>query len=156
MSTLQVNELLCFLTVQFKKMDRENLISTLIDSYVYREALDAKNILISECEKASISDSIKDYTKSRPEGKAGAIKRLITDAVDIWTVIDQKLVGKISCQFVAANPNRLPHTNVEQFSLQFLIASIEKLHEKIDNQDKKIQQQQRQKKAQWLFRDFYP
>ena len=139
MSTLQVNELLCFLTVQFDKIDRENLISTLIDSYVYREALEAKNILISECDKASISDSIKEYTKARVEGKAGALKRVITDAVNIWTVIDRELVGKISCQFVAANPNRLPSANVEKFSLQFLIASIEKLHEKIDNQDKQIQ-----------------
>ena len=139
MSTLQINELLCFLTVQFDKIDRENLISLLVDSYVFREALEAKTILISECEKASISESIKDYCTTRVKGKSGALNRVITDVVDIWTVIDKKLVGKISCQFVAANPNRLPHTNVEKCNLQFLIASIEKLHEKVDNQDKQIE-----------------
>ena len=139
MATLHINEFLCFLTVQFDKIDRENLISTLVDSYVFREALEAKNLLITECEKALISDKIKDFAIKRIEGKAGALKRVVTDAVDIWTTIDRELVGKISLQFVAANPNRLPNTNVEKFNLQFLIASIEKLHEKVDNQDKQIE-----------------
>ena len=135
MAKLHINEFLCFLTVQFKKLDRENLIIALLDAYVYREALEAKNTLIAECKKVSITDSIEEFTIKRVEGKAGALKCVVTDAVDIWTVVDQEKVGKLPVQFVAANPNRLPASNVEKFSLQFLVASIVKLQEQVQNQD---------------------
>ena len=51
MEPLHINEFLCFMTAQFNKLDREHLISMLVDSYVLREAVEAKNTLIAECEK---------------------------------------------------------------------------------------------------------
>ena len=91
MASLLVNELLCFLTVQYDKMDRENLITSLLEFYSYREAIEAKNLLVSECEKVSIVESIKEFTVKRVEGKSGALRRVITDAVDIWSVIDREI-----------------------------------------------------------------
>ena len=83
MEPLLINEFLCFMTAQFNKLDRENLISVLQDSFVLREAVEAKNILLAECAKISIVDSIKNFSIKRVEGKAGALLRVITDAVDI-------------------------------------------------------------------------
>ena len=138
MTTLIINEFLCFLTAQFDKIDRENLISTLGDFYSYREALEAKNLLVTECEKASLGDSIKDFSGKRVEGKAGALRRVITDIVNIWTSVDRENAGNIGVDFVAANPNRLPNVNAEKFSLQFLIAEIKKLNEKVEKQSDEI------------------
>ena len=123
---LHINEFLCFLTVQFDKLDRENLISALGDFYSFREALEAKNVLVAECEKASIVDSIKEYSVKRIEGRAGSLRRVVTDTVDIWSVVDCERVGKLDVEFVAANPNRLPGVNLEKFNVQFLIATIQK------------------------------
>ena len=135
MLPLQINELLCFLTQQFKKIERDNLISTLIDAYTFREALEAKTTLVSECNKISVVDSIKDFSLKRQEGKSGALRRVITDTVDIWTVVDQEKAGELLVQFVAANPNRLPNANVEKFNVQYLIAAVLKLQEKVEGQD---------------------
>ena len=134
MATLVVNELLCFLSVQYDKMDRENLVTSLLEFYSYREAIDAKNLLVSECEKVSIVDSIKEFSVKRVDGKSGALCRVITDAVDIWSVIDHEKAGEIGVKFVAANPNCILGVNAEKFSLQFLISEIKKLHKTVDNQ----------------------
>ena len=107
----------------------------LVESYTFRAALEAKNILITECEKVSIVDSIGDFTVKRQDGKSGALRRVITDTVDIWTVIDREKKGELLVKFVAADPNQLPSANVDKFSLQFLVAAIAKLQEKIDVQD---------------------
>ena len=138
MPPLHINEYLCFLTVQFDKLDRENLISTLVEFYSYREALDAKNTLVSECEKASLNDSIKEFSLKRVEGKSRALRRVVTNAFDIWTVVDREKAGELSVNFVAANPNRLPSVNAEKFNLQFLITSIVKLQETVSNQDSSL------------------
>ena len=135
MEPLHINEFLCFLTVQLGKIDRENLITILVDKYGYREALEAKETLISECKKVQISDAIKDFTIKRIEGKAGALKRVVTDAVDIWTYIDREKASEFPVQFVAANPNRIPNASADKFNLQFLVTSILKLQEKVDSQD---------------------
>ena len=131
MVPLLVNEFLCFLTVQFDKINRENLISTLVEYYTFSQALEAKTVLTTECKNISITDSINKFTVKRMIGKAGALERVVTDVVDIWTVVDQEKAGKLAVQFVAANPNHLPNANLEKFSLQFLISSIEKLQEKV-------------------------
>ena len=138
MAPLHINEFLCFLTVQFDKLDRENLISILVDSYVLGEAIEAKNTLIAECEKISIKDSIKDFSKPRVKGKADALRRVVTDAVDIWTFIDQEKAGVFPVQFVAANPNRIPNASADKFNLHFLVTSILKLQEKVESQDESL------------------
>ena len=84
MVPLHINKFLCFLTVQFDKIDRENLIAVLVDSYVFCQALEAKN-------------SIKEFTKTRQEAKsAAALRRVVTDAVDIWSVVDRENCGTTS------------------------------------------------------------
>ena len=128
MSTTVTNEFLCFLSIQFDKLDRENLISTLGDFYSFREALEAKNILIAECEKVGIVDSIKDFSVKRIEGRAGALRRVVIDAVDVWTVVDCEKAGKLSVTFVAENVNRLPGVNIEKFNVQSLFAAIVKAY----------------------------
>ena len=110
------------------------MIVALQDGFVYSKVVEAKDILIAECKKASISDSIKEYDIKRMAGKSGALNRVVSDAVDIWTVIDRELKGEISVQFVAANPNHLPNVNLEKFNVQFLISTIEKLHETVESQ----------------------
>ena len=140
MATLVINEFLCCLLAQFNKIARDNLISMLHDFYGYRAALEAKNILISECEKLSVSDSISEFSIKRIGGKSGALLRVITDAIDIWTVVDREKKGEWLVQFVAADPNQLPRVNIEKISLQFLLAAIVKLQEKVDDQDGVLRQ----------------
>ena len=79
MAPLLINEFLCFLSSNFDKLRRENLLTTLHDFYGFREASDAKNVLILECRNVSISDSIEEFTGKRVEGKSGALRRVITD-----------------------------------------------------------------------------
>ena len=112
--------------------NRENLIATLVDNYVYSEALDAKDTLTKQCELLKISESVKDFAIKRVPGKKDALRRVVTDAVDIWTVIDRDLKGEIGVQFVAANPNRIPSSNIEKFNVQFLVTAIAKLQEKVE------------------------
>ena len=109
-------------------LDRENLIAVLADSYVFRQALEAKNFLIDECTKLSLSDSIKEFTKTPQEAKsAAALRRVVTDAVDIWSVVDREKAGKFPVKFVAANPNHLPNVKLKKFNVQFLKTSIQKI-----------------------------
>ena len=131
MSSLHITELLCFLTVNFDNLHRENLLSTLHDFYGFREASEAKSVIIAECKKIPINDSIQEFTIKRVEGKSGALRRVISDVVDIWTVIDREKKGELSVQFVAVDPNRLPGVNVEKINAQFLTASIIKLQEQV-------------------------
>ena len=135
MASLRINEFLCFLSVQFNKMTRDNLISVLLDSYGYLAASEAKTVLIAECKNVSICDSIAEFTIKRIKGKSGSLNRVITDAVDIWTVVDRERKGELAVTFVAADPNQLPAANADKFSLQFLVAAIAKLQEKVEAQD---------------------
>ena len=133
MAQVHINEFLCFLSVQFDNFGKENLITTLVESYVFNEALEAKNYLITKCNELNIGDSITEFTKTRIPGRSGALIRVVTDAVDIWTVIDRLLKGEIGVQFVAADPNRIPSANVEKFNVQHLIVAITKLQEQVQN-----------------------
>ena len=119
------------MTAQFNKLDRKNLISILVDSYVLRETVEAKNTLITECAKISIVDSIKDFIIKRIEGKAGALGRVVADSVNIWTYVDHENAVVFPVQFVAAKPNRMPNASADKFNLQFLFTSILKLQEKV-------------------------
>ena len=112
MSNLLINELLCFLSVNFDNIHRENLLTALHDFYGIREASEAKSVIITECKNVSITDSIQEFTVKRVEGKSGALRRVITDIVDIWTVVDREKKGELNVQFVAADPNRLPGVGV--------------------------------------------
>ena len=122
MSIYTVNELLCFLSTQFDKLDRTNINSVLVDFYKRDEIIKAKDILISECQKVNVSDQISESKKSRH--KPNVEQKHIKDILDIWTVIDNEIGGNLNTKFVASNPNRNPSVNADRYNLKYLISSI--------------------------------
>ena len=54
MEPFSVNEVMCFVSTQFDKLNRENLYSTLIEFYSRDELIAAKQVLISICEKNNV------------------------------------------------------------------------------------------------------
>ena len=127
MSRYTVNELLCFATSQFDKLDRNVLNSTLIDFYSQQEIFDAKQILLAECDKLSLNADINESRKKRIGQNVE--QKLLKDILDIWQVIDSEKGGNLETVFVASNPMRLPSMNAENCNLQFLVSSILKLQE---------------------------
>ena len=126
-----INELLCFLSTQFDKLDRKNITSILSEFYSLTEAVNAKEILVEECELLQISNDISQFKKPRKNGNESAISKIIKDIIDIWVVIDTTKTGVTSRQFVAGDPNRLPQVNAEKYNLKFLISAILCLQEQV-------------------------
>ena len=123
-----INECLCFISNQYDKLNRENLTSA-ADFFSQRELSEAKDLLIVEFEKVSDAALIQNFKIKRRENHAGAKGKILKDLLDIWEVVDATLGGKLGVAFAAADPNRLPSVNAEQFNLQFLIGAICKLQE---------------------------
>ena len=65
MSQFTVNELLCFASFQFNKLNRGALNSLLLDFYYKEEIVEAKQILLAECEKTNLSSDISEFKKNR-------------------------------------------------------------------------------------------
>ena len=82
MANLMVNELLCFLSHQFDKLDRSNLNAVLLEFYTREEVVTAKRILIAECEKDNVSNAINDSKKNRIGSNVE--QKVIQDLIDIW------------------------------------------------------------------------
>ena len=97
MSRYTVNELLCFATSQFDKLDRNVLNSTLIDFYSQQEIFDAKQILLAECDKLSLNADINESRKKRIGQNVE--QKLLKDILDIWQVIDRINAGKLGAQY---------------------------------------------------------
>jgi hypothetical protein len=133
---LVVNELLCFLsTHSHGNLDRENLFSTLWEFYTINEATDAKEILINECEKLTITDSIKEFTAKRQTSKPQiGLQKIVNNILDIWFTIDKEKGGLTTIKFVASGLNRIPSVSTDKFNLKFLISSILKLQEQVTSQ----------------------
>ena len=127
MGSYTVNEILCFVSSQFDKLHRQNLNSILLEFYTKDELVTAKQILVSFCEKSSVSDAINPSKKSRIGSNVES--KLVKDIIDIWEIVDSERGGQLQTQFVAADPTRLPSVNAEKFNLKFLISSILKLQE---------------------------
>ena len=134
---LFINECLCFVINQYDKLNKVNLTSAL-DFFSLKEVLDAKDILILEFEKIGDSTLIKNFKTKRRENAAGAKAKIVQDILDIWEVVDRTLGGKLSVTFVAADPNRLPSVNADQFNLQFLIGAISKLQDAVKGQEETL------------------
>ena len=77
----------------------------LVDAYGFRAASEAKTVLISECNKVSIIDSIAEFSIKLLDGRFGSLRRVIGDTVDIWTVVDRERKGELAVTFVADVPN---------------------------------------------------
>ena len=65
MANFVKNEFLCFLVTNYDKLDKDSLISTSSEFYNPDELIAAKQLLIDECEKLALSDSILEYKKRR-------------------------------------------------------------------------------------------
>ena len=65
MDKYTVNEVLCFVSSQFDQLNRENLLSTIIEFYKREELSAAKQLLLTQCEKENLSHLINDYKKNR-------------------------------------------------------------------------------------------
>ena len=62
MEPFSVHEVMCFVSTQFDKLNRENLYSTLIEFYSCDELIAAKQVLISICQK-NVSNAINSSKK---------------------------------------------------------------------------------------------
>ena len=63
MADMVVNELLCFLAFYGDKLDRNSLFSVISEFYTHNEAVDAKKLLISECETLRLTNAITNFKK---------------------------------------------------------------------------------------------
>jgi hypothetical protein len=81
-----------------------------------------------------ISDSIIEFKTRRQENKQGSLQKVLKDILDIWTVVDREKGGKLHVQFVAGNPHKLPTGNVDKFNFKYLVASLTKLQDQLDDQ----------------------
>ena len=68
--------------------------------------MEAKKILLSECEKINLSSDISEFKKNRIG--ANAEQKHLKDILDIIVAIDFEKGGNLDTIFVAANPNRIP------------------------------------------------
>ena len=123
-----VNELLCFTSVQYDKLDRTNLNSILLDFYSREEVIFAKNVLLAECEKVNLSGAINEFKKNRIG--ANVEQKVVKDILDIWEVVDTEKGGKLETEFVASDVNRLPSADANKFTIQFLVSKIVQLEER--------------------------
>ena len=114
MAESRINELLCFLSFYYDKLDRTSLFSVLTDFYSHQEAVSAKQLLIAECEFLGISDEIADFKKKRLNTKGDALLKVTKDILDIWQAIDSKKGGITNSIFVASDPSRLPSIEAEK------------------------------------------
>ena len=140
MGNLQINELLCFLSTQYDKLDRTNLNTIILEFYSREEVICAKNTLISACDHNGISNQISECKKNRIG--TNVEQKVVKDILDIWSVIDVEKGSSFGVEFVAQNPNRLPSVNAEKYNLKFLISSILKLQQQQQQQQLQSTQQQ--------------
>ena len=137
MDKYTVNEVLCFVSSQFDQLNRENLLSTIIEFYKREELSAAKQLLLTQCEKENLSHLINDYKKNRIGSNVE--QRTAKDILDIWEVVDHEKGGSLNTEFVAADPNRLPSVNADKYNLKFLISIILKLQEESELQKSQLE-----------------
>ena len=134
MSGHTVNELLCFATNFFDKLDREVLYATLLDFYQRDQIKEAKQILLTVCDKNLLASEIPSESRTNRIG-LNSEQRSLNDILDIWGIVDSQKGGNLDTIFVAADPTRLPGVvNANDCNLKFLFASISKLQQQSDLQ----------------------
>ena len=97
------NELLFYVTDQYDKTTRQALETFLLDNFTPEDALAAKTVLITECDKVGISDEISEAKRRRQ--KKNILQKVIKDILDIWDVVDRVKGGQLLCQFISTGDN---------------------------------------------------
>ena len=108
MANLVASNFIYFLSTHYNNENRDSLISTISEFYLPDELITAKQILIEECEKLGISESIAKFKKRRQLLQGDGIQKVIKDLIDIWSVIDLQKAGNTISTFVIDDPKRLP------------------------------------------------
>ena len=122
---MKINELLCFLTFYGDKLDRTSLLSAISGFYTHEEAVAAKQLLIQECDKLGLSNSITEFKKKRLNTtKEDALPKVTKDILDIWEVIDCQRGGVTESVFLAADPSRLPSVEAEKVDVNGLATVV--------------------------------
>lgn len=138
MGSYVVNELLCFFTTRFNKLDREQLSKSIIDHYAFREIVAAKALLISEVENINVTSSIDHLKSKHRESSQNALPTTVKELCELWHIVDTEAAGKLNVTFVAADLNRVPSVHPEKYDLNFLIATILSLKEQLTQQKSQL------------------
>ena len=109
MSHLVISNLLCFLSSQYDKADEESIFSTISEFYSFEESIEAKQLLVNECDKLGLLNLIDELRKPRQNGVEN--RKVVNDILDIWNVIEYQTAGQTLSTFVAVDPKRLPPAN---------------------------------------------
>ena len=91
------------------KTTRQALETFLIDNFTQEDALAAKIVLITECDRVGISDDITESKRGRQ--KRNILQKVIKDILDIWEVVDRLKGGQLLCHFTATGNNGLDTHN---------------------------------------------
>ena len=93
MSTITVDNLLHFVATNFDTFDRQKIDSLLVDFYTIDELVASKLLLVAECKKIHITDSILENKKRR-----------------LFTKSEIEKGGLFQTTFVGTDPPRLPQS----------------------------------------------
>ena len=117
MANLQINEILCFISVQSDKLPTDFLHKIIQDFYSIDEVTKAKSALLAEFDKVLDPEIIKEQRKNRLNGKTSAKEKIVRDILEIWQIIDQHNADALNVIFVASDVNPIPSVNADKFNL---------------------------------------
>ena len=129
MSHLVISNLLCFLSSQYDKADEESIFSTISEFYSFEESIEAKQLLVNECDKLGLLNLIDELRKPRQNGVEN--RKVVNDILDIWNVIEYQTAGQTLSTFVAVDPNRLPPSDNLSKSHHLIISIISDLQKQV-------------------------
>ena len=116
MTSNTVDNLLYFVSESFDNLDRRHINNLIVDFYKLDELIAAKTLLISECERIGISDSISEFKKKRhnTRSEGDTKQKLSKDILDIWTAADVQKGGQFLTTFTCTDPPRIPSQQPSQ------------------------------------------
>ena len=126
MANVVINGLLNFLSIQYDRLDRESLFSSIRECYSLKDALCAKEILIEECKKLDLSESISNSRKRRNNPNGDGHSRVVHDIIDIWKIIDHQKVGVTISTFTSADLSKANESEINLHDLFELISHMQK------------------------------
>ena len=77
----------------------------MIENFTVEDAIAAKTLLITKCDKVGISDEISESKKGRQ--KKNILQKVIKDILDIWDVVDRLKGGQLLCNFICESDDVL-------------------------------------------------
>ena len=131
MAKLIASNCIFFLSSHYDNDNKNSLVSIISEFYLPEEIISTKTILIDECEKLGISNSIAKFKPTRQLTKGDGIQKVIRDIIDIWCVIDVQKGGKTISTYVVDDPKRLPAVDNNSQNFHHLFTLISHLQKQI-------------------------